>query len=187
MPFIFNKLEDSNLEYPIIIEKKSFTDDRGFFTETFKKSEFISNGINVDFVQDNLSCSKKGSVRGMHYQLNPKAQAKLCSVIKGKVLDFAIDIRKSSPTFKKVFSVELSENNNKMFYVPVGFAHGFVVLEDDTIFNYKCSNEYSKEHEAGIRYDDPELNLVITSLGVTPIVSQKDLELPFFKDVKLFE
>ena len=187
MPFIFNKLENSNLEYPVIIDKKSFTDDRGFFTETFKKSEFVSNGINIDFVQDNLSCSKKGSIRGLHYQLNPKSQAKLCSVIKGKVLDFAIDIRKSSPTFKKVFTAELSEDNNKMFYVPVGFAHGFVALEDNTIFSYKCSNEYSKEHESGIRYDDTELNLDILNLGVVPVVSPKDLELPFLKDAKLFE
>ena len=187
MPFIFNKLENSNLEYPVIIDKKSFTDDRGFFTENYKKSEFILNNINIDFVQDNLSCSKKGSVRGMHYQLNPKGQAKLCSVIKGKVLDFAIDVRKSSPTFKKVFSTELSEDNNKMFYIPVGFAHGFIALEDNTMFSYKCSNEYSKEHEAGIRYDDPELNLNIESLGINLIISPKDLELPFLKDAKLFE
>lgn len=187
MPFIFNKLENSNLEYPILIEKKSFKDDRGFFTETYKKSEFLLNNINVNFVQDNLSCSKKGSIRGLHYQLSPKGQAKLCSVVKGKVLDFAIDIRKSSPTFKKVFTAELSENNDRMFYVPVGFAHGFIALEDNTIFSYKCSDEYSKENEAGIRYDDPELNLDITSFGVTPIVSAKDLELPFLKDAKLFE
>ncbi len=187
MPFVFNKTEESLLEMPIVIDKKTFFDDRGFFTENYKKSEFISNGININFVQDNLSCSKKGSVRGMHYQLAPKAQAKLCSVIKGRVLDFAIDIRKSSPTFKKVFSVELSEDNNKMFYIPVGFAHGFVALEDNTIFSYKCSDEYSKEHEAGIRHDDPELNLNIESLNITPIISPKDLELPFFKDAKLFE
>lgn len=182
MPFIFNKIE-----LPIVIDKKTFFDDRGFFTETYKKSEFIANGVNINFVQDNLSCSKKGSVRGLHYQVSPKAQAKLCTVIKGKVLDFAIDIRKSSPTFKKVFRVELSEDNNKMFYIPAGFAHGFVALEEDTIFSYKCSDEYSKEHEAGIRYDDPELNLGIENLSLNLLVSPKDLELPFFKDAKLFE
>lgn len=187
MPFTFTKLEQSDLEYPVIIDKKTFTDNRGFFTETYKKSEFIQNNISVNFVQDNLSCSKKGSVRGLHYQLNPKAQAKLCSVVKGRVVDFAIDIRKSSPTFKKVFSVELTEDNNKMFYVPVGFAHGFIALEDDTIFSYKCSDEYSKENEAGIRYDDPELNLNLNQYNIELIVSPKDLELPFLKDAKLFE
>lgn len=187
MPFLFTKLEDSDLEYPTIIDKKSFSDDRGFFTETYKKTDFINNGINANFVQDNLSCSKKGSVRGLHYQVNPKAQAKLCSVVKGRVIDFAIDVRKSSPTFKKVFKVELTENNDKMFYVPAGFAHGFIVLENNTIFSYKCSDEYSKEHEAGIRYDDPELNLNLEQYGVDLIISQKDLELPFLKDAKLFE
>lgn len=187
MPFSFTKLENFDLEYPVIIDKKSFSDDRGFFTETYKKTDFINNGIDLNFVQDNLSCSKKGSVRGLHYQISPKAQAKLCSVIKGRVIDFAVDIRKSSPTFKKVFSVELTEDNNKMFYVPVGFAHGFIALEDNTIFSYKCSDEYSKEHEGGIRYDDQELNLNLEQYGVGLIVSPKDLELPFLKDAKLFE
>ncbi len=181
MPFIFNKLE-----MPVLVNKKTFFDDRGFFTENYKKSDFISNGI-PEFVQDNLSCSKKGSIRGLHYQIPPKAQAKLCFVLKGRVLDFAVDIRKSSPTFKRVFSVELSESNDKMFYIPIGFAHGFVALEENTIFSYKCSDEYSKEHEAGIRYDDPEVNLNILNLGITPIISEKDLELPFLKDAKLFE
>lgn len=182
MPFNFYKIE-----LPTVIDAKAFPDERGFFMETFKKSDFIKNGISTEFVQDNVSCSKKGSVRGIHYQLPPFVQAKLCQVLKGRVIDFAVDIRKSSPTFKKVFSVELSEENHKMFYIPEGFAHCFIALEDNTIFSYKCSNEYSKESEAGIRFDDPEINLNIESYNITPIVSPKDLELPFLKDAKLFD
>jgi len=186
MGFEFTKLAKSDLEYPIIIQKTSYADDRGSFEETYKYSDFKLNNINIDFIQDNLSYSKKGVVRGLHYQTNPKAQAKLCSVLQGKVLDFAVDIRRESSTFGKVFSVELSLENKKMFYIPVGFAHGFIALEDNTIFSYKCSDEYSKENEAGIRYDDPELELRLDRFGLDLIVSPKDLELPFLNKAKLF-
>lgn len=186
MGFEFAKLEKSDQEYPMLIQKSSYGDDRGSFEETYKYSEFSSNNINIDFTQDNLSYSKKGVVRGLHYQINPKAQAKLCSVLQGKVIDFAVDIRKSSSTFGKVFSVELSYENKKMFYIPVGFAHGFISLEDNTIFSYKCGEEYSKESEAGIRYDDPELDLKLERFGIDLIVSPKDLELPYLNQAKLF-
>lgn len=142
----------------VIIEPTVFGDDRGYFVETFRQdklNEFL--GFNINFIQDNESKSSYGVLRGLHYQLTPRAQTKLVRVIKGKVLDVAVDIRKDSPTFGQHVSVELSEQNKRQLLVPRGFAHGFVVLEDDTIFAYKVDNYYSPENDRGIAFDDPAL------------------------------
>ena len=153
MKFTRTKIEDV-----VIIEPQIHGDDRGYFVETFradKLEEFL--GYKINFCQDNESKSSRGVLRGLHYQLSPKAQTKLVRVIQGKVLDIAIDIRKGSPTFGKHVSVELSSENKKQLLVPRGFAHGFVVLEDDTIFAYKVDNYYSPENDRGIAFDDKDL------------------------------
>lgn len=181
MSFIFKKLEIPEI---ILIEASAFHDERGYFTEVFKASEFAKNGITTSFTQDNFSSSKKGVIRGLHYQLNPKAQGKLVRVLKGKILDIAVDVRRDSPTFLKNVSVELSDENNRMLFIPAGFAHGFVTLSDEVKFLYKCTVEYSKEHERGIRFDDPAINIDWGILN--PLVSEKDLELPYAKDAELF-
>ncbi|MFY9081356.1 dTDP-4-dehydrorhamnose 3,5-epimerase [Aliarcobacter butzleri] len=144
----------------VIIEPKVHGDDRGYFVETFREDkleEFL--GYKINFCQDNESKSSKGVLRGLHYQLAPYAQTKLVRVIKGKVLDVAVDIRKGSPTFGKYVAVELSAENKKQMLVPRGFAHGFVVLEDDTVFAYKVDNYYSPQCDRGIAYDDERLNI----------------------------
>ena len=142
----------------VIIEPTVFGDDRGYFVETFRQdklNEFL--GFNINFIQDNESKSSYGVLRGLHYQLAPAAQTKLVRVIKGKVLDVAVDIRKDSPTFGQHVSIELSEQNKRQLLLPRGFAHGFVVLEDDTVFAYKVDNYYSPENDRGIAFDDPAL------------------------------
>lgn len=149
-----------NIPDVIIIEPKVHGDDRGYFVETFradKLEEFL--GFELNFTQDNESKSSKGVLRGLHYQLPPHAQTKLVRVIQGRVLDVAVDIRKNSPTFGQYVAVELSANNKKQMLIPRGFAHGFVVLEDDTIFAYKVDNYYSPECDRGIAFDDPALNI----------------------------
>lgn len=181
MTFIFKKLE---LPEVILIEASIFPDDRGFFTEIFKASEFKKNGLPTTFLQDNFSHSQKGVIRGLHYQLTPKAQGKLVRVLKGKIIDVAVDIRRNSPTFLKSVAVELSDENNNMLFIPAGFAHGFVALSDEVKFLYKCTEEYSKEHERGIRFDDPDIN--INWRVSDPIVSEKDRNLPFAKNAEVF-
>ena len=144
----------------VIIEPKVHGDERGYFVETFradKLEEFL--GYKINFCQDNESKSSRGVLRGLHYQLHPAAQTKLVRVIKGRVLDVAVDIRKGSPTFGKYVSVELSEENKKQLLVPRGFAHGFIVLEDDTIFAYKVDNYYSPENDTGIAFDDETIGI----------------------------
>lgn len=181
MPFHFIK---SDIADCIIVEPRSFGDSRGFFMESYKKSEFAANGINVDFRQDNHSFSTKNVLRGLHYQKSPAAQAKLVRVIKGAVWDVAVDIRKSSPTYRKWISVELSEQNNRMFFIPEGFAHGFLALTDEVHLMYKCSNEYAPECDAGIIWNDPELG--IKWPVETPLLSDKDARLPLLKDTGVF-
>ena len=156
-----------------------YTDERGLFFETFHKNIFHQNGLPTEFLQDNQSFSKKGVVRGLHFQNEPFAQGKLVRVIVGRVLDIAVDIRPDSPTFGKHEVVELDAQKNNLFYVPGGFAHGFVALED-TIFYYKCTNVYNKAAERGIFWNDPALNIdwQITN----PIVSEKDQQLPMLED-----
>jgi dTDP-4-dehydrorhamnose 3,5-epimerase len=181
MPFVFTPLEISDV---ILVVPGIFNDERGFFMESYKESDFINNGLNHKFVQDNHSLSKKGVLRGLHYQKNPRAQGKLVRVINGSVLDVAVDIRRNSPTFRKWIAIELSEENNKMLYIPAGFAHGFLSLTDDVHLLYKCTNEYDHELDSGIRWDDPELG--INWKIENPIVSEKDRVLPFLKDAVLF-
>lgn len=181
MPFIFSKCE---IHGPVIIEPKAFGDERGFFLESYKKSDFEKNGIDVEFKQDNHSLSVKGVLRGLHYQKPPFAQAKLVRVINGSAWDVAVDIRKNSPTYKKWIAVELSEDNKKMFYIPEGFAHGFVALTDNVHLMYKCSNEYASDHDAGIIWNEPDF--AIKWPIDEPVLSEKDLQLPFLKDAEVF-
>jgi dTDP-4-dehydrorhamnose 3,5-epimerase len=164
----------------IVVQPDVFYDPRGYFFESYNKEKFQQIGIADEFVQDNQSLSAKGILRGLHFQNPPFAQGKLLSVIKGSVLDVAVDIRKGSPTFGKYFSVILSGENKTMFWVPAGFAHGFLSLEDDTIFSYKCTQTYNKESEGSIRWNDPDINI---DWGITqPLVSEKDRNAPLFKD-----
>jgi dTDP-4-dehydrorhamnose 3,5-epimerase len=144
----------------IILNPRIFYDERGWFFESFNQNVFNKlTNTSTNFVQDNQSCSKKNVVRGLHFQAPPYAQGKLVSVIKGRVIDIAVDIRKNSPTYGKYVSVELSSENKLMLWIPEGFAHGFVALEDDTIFSYKCTNYYSKESERTLQWNDPDLQI----------------------------
>ena len=174
MPFI-----DTKLKGAIIIEPKVFKDHRGYFFESYNKKSYNDNGVHNEFVQDNESFSGYGTLRGLHYQAGEHAQAKLVRVIKGKVLDVAVDLRPHSPTYGKHESVILSEENKKMFLIPRGFGHGFVVLSETAIFSYKCDNLYNKASEGGIKYDDPTLNIdwQIDAKDIVP-VSYTHLTLP---------
>lgn len=170
------------IEGLVIIQPNVFKDSRGYFFESYNKEAFQKQGIHTDFLQDNESCSQKGVLRGLHFQHPPHAQVKLVRVIAGAVLDVAVDIRKNSPTYGKHFSILLTAVNKTMFYVPVGFAHGFVVAEDDTIFSYKCSNTYHKESEDGILWCDKDLGI---DWGIkNPILSEKDRVAKNFCDFK---
>ena len=177
MSFTFKKLEIPDV---ILIEPQSFSDDRGFFLESFKESDFVSSGINVKFVQDNISHSVLDVIRGLHFQKPSKAQAKLITVVNGEILDVAVDIRKSSPTYGKWISEILSADNHNLLYIPEGFAHGFDVLSKEADVMYKVSNEYSPEHEQGIIWNDPKLN--IEWLSTKPIISSSDSHLPLFEN-----
>ena len=182
MPFRFTP---GPIEGLMIIEPTAFPDERGVFLETYKESEFRKAGLTDRYVQDNHSVSISGVLRGLHYQLPPYAQAKLIRVVKGRVWDVAVDLRKTSKTFRKWHGIELSEDNRKMFYIPAGFAHGFMTLADGTEFLYKCTAEYNKERDRGIRWDDPEIG--IEWPGEKPLVSPKDQALPFCRDAEIFE
>ena len=177
MPFTFKKLDIPEV---ILVEDNAFSDDRGYFLEIFKESVFTSNGINTKFVQDNFSHSIKGVIRGLHYQKNPKAQAKLVTALRGEIFDVAVDIRKNSPTFGKWIGEVLSEKNHKLLYVPEGFAHGFCVLSNEADVLYKVNQEYSPEHEKGIVWNDPDLN--ISWPIKKPILQEKDILLPILKN-----
>ena len=179
MPFSFKRLSIPDI---MLVELQSFPDDRGFFFESFKESEFLSGGIDKKFVQDNFSHSIRGVIRGLHFQKTPKAQAKLVSVLKGEIFDVAVDIRKNSPTYGKCVSEILSENNHKLLYIPEGFAHGFCVLSEEADVFYKISNEYSPEHEHGIIWNDPKLN--IDWPISKPIISSNDSKLPLFENLE---
>lgn len=169
MPFTFTKARIPDV---IVIEPKIFPDDRGFFAEVFKSSDFKANGIGETFVQVNHSKSQKNVLRGLHYQLAPKAQAKLVSVIKGEVMDVVVDIRRGSPSFGQWVSQNLSDTNKRMLYVPVGFAHGFCALSDTVEILYYCSVEYAPAFERNILWNDPEIK--ITWPTTQPILSPKD-------------
>jgi len=174
------KVTETTLKGLLIIEPRIFNDDRGYFYESYNKAKFTEAGIDVDFIQDNQSFSQKGAVRGLHGQANPFAQGKLVRVIKGKVIDVALDIRKNSPTFGQHFAIELSEENKLQFWIPAGFLHGFATLEDDTIFTYKVNNYYDKASEIGVLWNDSTLNI---DWGIAPgeaLLSPKDELLPTF-------
>ena len=169
-----------------IIEPKVFNDARGYFMEAFKEGEFRANIGNVHFVQDNESKSSFGVLRGLHYQKGEYSQAKLVRVIKGKVLDVAVDLRKDSKTFGQHVAVELSAENNRQLMIPRGFGHGFSVLTPTAVFAYKCDNVYNKASEAGIRFDDPALGIDWKVKPEEAVLSDKDKILPFLKDVTCF-
>lgn len=171
----------------VIIEPKVFADERGYFMESFRKDLFEENVRKINFVQDNESKSTRGVLRGLHYQLPPFAQSKLVRVIKGKVLDVAVDIRKGSPTFGKYVAVELSEENKRELFIPRGFAHGFLVLSDEAIFTYKVDNYYAPEYDRSIRFDDPTIGIEWNFPKDKIIISQKDKNAPYVKDAELFE
>lgn len=174
------KINKTEIDGLVVIEPDIFHDDRGFFFESYNYAAFIEAGITDAFVQDNEAQSKKGVLRGLHYQVGELAQSKLVRVIQGAAFDIAVDIREGSATFGKWYGVELSAENKKQFYVPRGFAHGYVALAEDTILCYKCDNFYSKPHEGGIRYDDPILNISWPITDIRLIVSDRDLSLPAF-------
>lgn len=165
----------------LIIEPKVFTDSRGFFLETYQEQRYSHHGIGSRFVQDNTSYSRKGVLRGLHYQIG-RPQGKLVWVLKGEIFDVVVDIRKSSPTFGKWFGMFLSESGLKQLFIPEGFAHGFCVTSDEAIFCYKCTDYYSPSDERGIRWDDPTLS--IDWPVANPIVSEKDQGLPLLKDLR---
>ena len=175
------KVIPTEIEGVLIIETDVFGDHRGYFTETYNKKRYEENGITTEFIQDNMSFSaQKGTLRGLHYQKAPFAQAKLVSCSKGKVIDVAVDIRKGSPTYGKYVACELTAENHRQFFIPRGFAHGFLTISDDVEFRYKCDNLYNKESEGSIRYDDETINIDWGTLlnGIEPVLSKKDKDAP---------
>ncbi len=179
MPFI-----ETGIQGLVVFEPRVFEDSRGFFFESFNEKTFSDQGIPLPFVQDNQSKSCYGVIRGLHYQLDPHAQSKLVRVLVGKILDVAVDIRKGSPTFGKVYSIELSAENKKQLYIPKGFAHGFSVLSETAEVLYKCDAFYSKESEGGIVYNDATLNIDWQIPADKAIVSEKDVVNPTFVDCR---
>lgn len=177
----------TEIEGVYIIEPRVFNDARGYFMEAWKQEEFNEHIGRVDFIQDNESKSSFGVLRGLHYQKGEASQAKLVRVIKGKVLDVAVDIRRLSPTFGKHVMVELSEDNKRQFFIPHGFAHGFLVLSQEAVFTYKVDRPYAPQAEAGIRWDDPDLAIEWPIDPGQVQTSAKDLVQPLFKDAELFD
>lgn len=175
------KIHKTSLEGVLIVEPDFFPDARGYFFESYNKKKYSEAGLNMNFVQDNISKSSIGTVRGLHYQIGEHAQGKLCQVITGKVLDVTVDVRIGSPTFGQHFAAELTGENPKQLWIPPGFAHGFSVLSDEAIFSYKCTALYSKESERSIMFNDEDLN--IDWKVSTPNVSEKDLSAKKFKDI----
>lgn len=177
----------TEIEGVYIIEPKVFNDARGYFFEAWKKAEFEEHIGKVDFIQDNESKSSYGVLRGLHYQKGSYSQAKLVRVIKGKVLDVAVDLRKSSSTFGHYVMVELSDENKRQFFIPRCFAHGFLVLSDEAIFTYKVDNIYAPQEEAGIRWNDPDLGIQWPIDLDAVQTSEKDLKQPFLRDAEVFD
>ena len=179
MPFEF---EPQSIKDVILIKPKVFGDNRGFFMETYKKSEFIANGITDEFTQDNHSKSVKGVLRGLHYQAKPYGQAKIVRCVKGKIYDVAVDIRPNSATFGKYVKVELSEENKNMFYIPKGFAHGFVALSDEVEILYKASGEYAPQADRGVLWCDKDIN-IDWGMDFIPVLSEKDKVQPKLSEI----
>jgi len=178
------KVMDAELEGLKIIEPDVFGDARGWFCEQYNAARYKAAGITADFVQDNESMSSKGVVRGLHWQAGEHCQAKLVRVIKGAVWDVAVDIRKGSPTFGKYVSAILTGDNKNQFFIPRGFAHGFVVLEDETLFSYKCDNLYCKESERGLMFNDPALGIEWPEIDVEIKLSDKDQKHPPLSEIE---
>lgn len=178
------KFLETDIPGLLIFEPKIFEDSRGYFFESFSKILFQQEGIKIDFVQDNQSSSQYGVIRGLHYQLNPKAQAKMVRVLSGRILDVVVDIRKGSPTYGKQFALELSSENKKQLFIPKGFAHGFSVLSEQAEVFYKCDEYYDKSTEAGIAYNDAQINIDWQIPAGKEVISEKDLQLPSFSDHK---
>jgi len=177
------KCIQTKLEGVLVIKPDIFEDNRGFFMESYNKGKYIDCGIKIEFVQDNHSLSvAKGTIRGMHYQLNPKAQSKLVHVIRGAILNIVVDIRQGSPTFQKWVEITLSAENKKQLFIPKGFANGFCTLVNNTEVVYKVDEYYAPQQERGFRWDDPEIG--ITWPVKSPILSSKDKKAPFFKDIE---
>ena len=178
---------ETKIKGVFIIEPKVFQDARGYFMEAWKQAEFDEHVGRTVFIQDNESKSSFGVLRGLHYQKGDASQAKLVRVIKGKVLDVAVDIRKSSPTFGQHVMVELSEENKRQFFIPRGFAHGFLVMSEEAIFTYKVDNPYAPQCDAGIRWNDPDLGIEWPIDPAQVLTSEKDLMQPLLKDAEVFE
>ena len=183
MPFEF---ERQKIKDVILVKPKVFGDSRGFFMESYKKSDFFANGIEIEFNQDNHSKSTKGVLRGLHYQANPYGQAKLVRCSKGRIYDVAVDIRPDSKTFGQYVKAELSEDNKHMLYIPVGFAHGFVALTDEVEILYKASGEYAPQADRGIIWNDKDIN-INWEIDFEPLLSEKDKIQPKLKDINLEE
>lgn len=176
------KIEKTFIEDLVVVEPTVFGDDRGYFFEAYSQTKFDDLGIGIAFVQDNQSFSKKGTLRGLHYQNPPYAQTKLVRVLEGEIVDVAVDLRKDSATYGKAFTLLLSAENKKQLLVPQGFAHGFSVLSETAVVLYKCDQFYHKESEGGIRFDDPSLAIDWGIDVADAIVSDKDYILPFIED-----
>lgn len=179
------KIIECSIPGPLIIEPRVFGDDRGFFFESWNAGALAEAGLDLNFVQDNHSRSQKGVLRGMHFQ-NPGPQGKLVRVARGAVFDAVVDLRRSSPTFGQWTGVTLSEENKRMFWVPEGFAHGFLTLEDDTDFLYKCTAPYAPQHEASLAWNDPSVGIEWPLEGIEPILSAKDAVGVPLAEVKAF-
>lgn len=178
------KIDDVFIKGLKLIQPDIYGDERGAFFESYNQEKFANAGISAKFIQDNQSVSNKGVLRGLHFQTGEFAQAKLVRVIKGSVMDVAVDLRPNSETYGKHYAIELNESNNLMFYIPVGFAHGFIALEDNTIFVYKCTALYNKASEGGIIWNDSTLAIKWGNLN--PVISEKDALLPAFDKEKCF-
>ena len=178
--------QKTDIEGVYLLKPKVFGDARGYFVETWKQADFDEHVGKVTFIQDNESKSSRGVLRGLHYQKGEWSQAKLVRVIKGRVLDVAVDIRKSSPTFGKHVMAELSDENKHQLFIPRGFAHGFLVLSDEAIFTYKVDNVYAPQAEAGIRWNDPALGIEWPIDSAEVLTSEKDLKQPLLKDAEVF-
>lgn len=180
------KVLDTEIEDLKIIIPKIIEDSRGYFYESYNKKKFIDNNLYYDFVQDNQSKSEYGTIRGLHFQINPFAQAKLVRVLHGKILDVALDLRSGKPTYGKFFAVELSDINQKQILIPRGFAHGFSVLSDTAVVSYKIDNIYMPEYERGIKFDDPFLNIDWKIENSGFIISEKDMINENFRNTDIY-
>lgn len=175
-------VEETPIKNLLLVKPEVYSDQRGEFLEVYREHRFKELGLDIEYVQDNISTSRKNVIRGLHYQLPPASQVKLVMVVHGKILDIAVDLRPHSPTFGNHFSAELSSENRQMLLVPSGFAHGFSVLSDEATVYYKCNDYYNRELERGIRWDDPDLN--IDWKVENPVLSEKDKTLPLLKEME---